>query len=249
MNKKNLAYELSGDIEPAIVCLHGWGMDNTCFNGLVQNIHKSQKILRLDFFGFGNSDLPDEYFDTYEYAYSIFLLLNQLHIRKVILIGHSFGGRVAIILSSVFSVDVCDLILTSSAGLNKFDLIKCIKVVKYKILKKLVKLKIVKPILLNKYGSDDYKKLNSTLQMNFIRIVNQDLTYLLKNIECKTYLVWDKKDKDTPFWICKKLNKKIKFSDVVLCNNGGHFCFMLNIYKFSKLINDIMSQRVIGNKY
>lgn len=248
MNKKNLAYKLSGEIEPAIVCLHGWGMDSTCFDMLVQNIHKSQKVFRLDFFGFGKSDLPEEFFDTYEYAYSVFLLLSQLHIKKVILIGHSFGGRVAIILSSIFGVEVCHLILTSSAGLNRFNLIKSIKVFKYKLLKKMVKLKVLKSGILNKYGSSDYKKLNDRLQKNFVKIVNQDLCFLLKNIVCNTYLVWNKKDKDTPFWICKKLNKNIKQSKIVLYKNGGHFCFLSNIYKFSILINNVVNNRDIGNK-
>lgn len=236
---KNLDYELIGDGDTTVVLMHGWGMDKSCFNKVVQRINPRYQILSLDFFCAGKSDDTEDYFDTYEYAYHVFILLNKLKIKNIIFVGHSFGGRIAIILSSVFKVNVVANVLTSSAGLIKFELKKFIKIAIYKLKKFLVKLKFLSKKCLLKYGSSDYKNLSEKNKKIFIKIVNQDLSFLLKKITAKTILVWDKKDEVTPYWICKKFNKKITCSKIVIFKTGKHFSFMYNAVKFAKIINNV----------
>lgn len=235
--KINLDYEVIGKKEPAVLLMHGWGMDKKSFEKLVPLIKNNQKILSLDFFGFGKSSDPRDYFDTYEYAFYTFLLIKKLNIKNVILVGHSFGGRIAILLSSIFKINVSSLILTSSAGINKFSIIKKLKIFRYKFLKSLAKYKIVNRKYLEKFGSGDYKKANLNLKKVFVRVVNQDLKYLLYKIDSPCALVWDRKDKETPYSICKILNKKIKDSKILKYSNGGHFAFLYNINKFADVIN------------
>ncbi len=237
---KKLNYILSGEGEKTILYLHGWGMNKDCFTGFTSRLNTKAKNLIVDFYGFGDSDEPESYYDTYEYAYQIFLLLSRLEIKDIVLVGHSFGGRVAIILSAIFDIKVSAMILTSSAGLNRFSLKKTFNIFKYRLIKKLVKYKLLRPSSLSKYGSSDYKRLSSTMKRCFVKIVKQDLSYLLKNIECKTILFWAKDDKDTPMWICKKLNKNISNSKVLIMKSGGHFCFLKNFYKFSDLIYSLV---------
>jgi pimeloyl-ACP methyl ester carboxylesterase len=156
---KNLNYELIGKSGPAIVFLHGWGMNKDAFNNVISLFDNDQLILKLDFFSFGNSDDVEDYFDTYEYAYHVFLLLKKLNLDEVYLVGHSFGGRISIILSSVFDVNICGCMLTSSAGLNRFDIKKSIKIISYKIAKFLCRKKILPCKILRRFGSNDYKNL------------------------------------------------------------------------------------------
>ena len=104
------------------VFLHGWGCSKNYWNKVIAKLNEVS-ILNIDLFGFGESEDPYDYFDTYEYAYQIFLLLKKLGINKIVLVGHSFGGRLSILLSSIFDVDVSVCVLTSSAGLNKFNLL------------------------------------------------------------------------------------------------------------------------------
>lgn len=235
--KINLDYELIENNKPVVVLLHGWGMNKECFEKLVPLINNNQKILSLDFFGFGKSSEPRDYFDTYEYAYYVFILLKKLEINDVILVGHSFGGRIAILLSSIFKINVSYLILTSSAGINKFSIIKNIKVFRYKFLKSLVRNNIVNKKYLQRFGSSDYKKANYNLKKVFVKVVNQDLQFLLKKINSPCTLIWDKKDRETPYSICKVLNKKIKNSQILNFSSGGHFAFLYNIKKFANVIN------------
>ena len=74
--------------------------------------------------------------------------LMSLKIDNPILLGHSYGGRLAMIYASLYKVD--KLILVSAAGLKeKLKIDKWLKIKVYKIFKKL-------NITLN-MGSDDYK--------------------------------------------------------------------------------------------
>lgn len=238
--KLNLDYNLiKNNNKSCIVFLHGWGMNKNCFEKVISNIERGYQILSLDFLGFGKSSEPSQYFDTYEYAYHIFVLLKKLNIEKVILVGHSFGGRIAILLSSVFDIEVEHLILTSSAGIITFDLCKLIKIINYKFKKILVKYKLLSYDYLQKCGSKDYKNCSANLKAVFVKVVNQDLQKHLSKISAKTKLVWDKKDKETPYKYCKILNKNIKNSEIKLFDTGGHFAFLYNVSKFSKIINNL----------
>lgn len=242
MNKINFDYK-KGDKDTVIVFLHGWGIDGSSFNKIVGSLSSDMSILKIDLPGFGLSDEPKEYFDTHEYAYQIFLLLKKLSICNIVLVGHSFGGRLAILLSSIFDINVRALFLTSSAGLNRFNLIRWIKIKKYKILKKLVKCNILNDAVLLKFGSSDYQNANIILKIVLKKVVNQDLSIFIKMIKIKdVYLVWDKGDKETGFWICKKLHRHIKYSKIIIYNSGGHFAAFKNFRKFSRLLTDVYNK-------
>jgi len=237
---KNIDYNYIKKGSKTIVLLHGWGMDKSSFDELVHFFSKNYSVLTIDFLGFGKSDDVEEYYDTYEYAYQIFLLLSELQIGDLYLVGHSFGGRISILLSSVFDLNVKGLILTSSAGAIRFSLVKKIKILNYKLLKKLANIGLVKNDLLNKYGSDDYKKLDTKMKQVFIKIVNQDLCCWLCKITCMSYLVWDKKDDVTPYWICKKFSKLLCVCKIINYREGGHYVCFFNKIKFANLCNEMI---------
>lgn len=225
--------------ETTVVFLHGWGLSGNSFNSIISRLNRVN-VLKVDLYGFGESSEPREYFDAYEYAYQIFLLLKELKLNEVVLVGHSFGGRLSIILSSVFGINVKKLVLTSSAGINRFNIKTWGKIKWYKLIKFLNKLKIVSGKKLNNYGSVDYKNSSIVLKKVLIKVVKQDLRFLLENIVAKTLLVWDKKDKDTPYYICKVLYKNINNSEVVLYDKGGHFVAFKNINKFTNKLNNFV---------
>ena len=233
------------DSDITIVFLHGWGLSGKSFNKIISNI-ENVSMLQVDLPGFGKSDNPKEYFDTYEYSYQIFLLLKRLGINKIVFVGHSFGGRLSILLSSVFGLDIVGCVLTSSAGLNRFGLVKWIKIKKYKLIKKMVDKKILNSKMLQSYGSVDYKNANSVLQKVLVRVVNQDLKNYTKLINVRTLLVWDKKDEVTPYWICRKMHRNICNSKIVVLNKGGHFVAFYNAVKFSNLLKSFICLLING---
>lgn len=236
MVKLNYEYT-NNDSKDVVVFLHGWGLSGEVFNDIISKLENNISVLKLDLYGFGKSSQPKKYFDTFEYAYQIFLLLKKLNINSVMFVGHSFGGRLSILLSSVFDINVKHCILTSSAGINRFSLIKWLKIKKYKIIKWLVKSKLISEKYLLNNGSVDYKNCSEVMKSVFVKVVNQDVRSYAKKIKCRCFLVWDKNDKETPFFICKKLSRLIIDSVIILFEFGGHFTAFRNSNKLSKIIN------------
>ena len=81
-------------------------------------------------------------------------------------------------------------------------------------------------------GSKDYITLSAVMKKTFSNIVNEDLSYLAKNIKCKTLLVYGNKDKETPLYMAKKYNKLIKNSKLKIYKNCGHFAYIQNSEEF-----------------
>lgn len=226
-----------GEGESCVLFLHGWGGSINSFFNFAEKNSKTHKVCLVDFYGFGKSKYPDKVLDTYEYAVELYLFLKKKGISKLSIVAHSFGGRVAILLASMFDLEVEKLILVGSAGLKpKRGLKYKYNVLRYKIQKFLVKKNIKRKESLSKYGSDEYKKLDDLQKSGYVKIVNQDLKYLLKYIRSKVLLVWGEKDKTTPLYLAKRMNKQISSSKIYLYKNSGHFCYLENYLNFASLL-------------
>ncbi len=240
--KLNLNYnEFDGDGNKVYIFLHGWGMNSVCFNNIISGLDDFKKIISLDFFGFGRSSVPDLFFDTYEYAYYVFCVICKLGLDTcdIIVVGHSFGGRVAILLSSVFDLRISNLVLIASAGVNLFDIKKWLKISRYKLCKKLVNAKLLNEKYLDKFGSSDYKSCSENMRKVFVNVVSQDLQKHLKKTSAFVSLIWDKRDKETPYRICKILHNNFDKSNILLLENGKHFAFLCNKYKIINYLNNM----------
>ena len=106
------------------------------------------------------------------------------------------------------------------------------------ILKSLKKAKIINRDL-SGFGSEDYKALPQNLRPVFNNIIKTDLSKNLKDISCPTLIVWGRQDKDTPYYMAKKLKKGIKDSAIVTFD-GGHFAYLQNSQKFSIIVNQFL---------
>lgn len=184
-----------------------------------------------DMYGFGNTPHGDSPLNVEDYAKGVIKLLDNLNIDKFDLVGHSFGGRVAIHIACKYSSRVNKLVLIDSAGIKpRFNLIKTLKVWLYKIKKRL-------GLDISKFGSSDYKNLNGVMQKTFVNVVNFNQKRYLKFITCPTLIVWGGKDKITPFYMAKILNKGIINSKLFVIEKAGHFSYADNIDLFSAKFN------------
>ena len=113
---------------------------------------------------------------------------------------------------------------------------KRVKILKYKLIKFCVKLKLCSKSRLNKYGSSDYRALDSTMKQTFKNIVNFDQTSMLKYIKCATLILWGNNDTQTPLYMAKTLNKYIKDSALIVYP-GDHFMYLSNLDKINIILN------------
>ena len=202
-------------VGPPLIFLHGWGMDLHTFDKLTNQIKDDFTIYQIDLPGFGLSEIKDSY-TLEEYVNIINEFCLSLAIINPVIIGHSFGGRVAIVYSSLY--DVSKLILVSSPGVKyKFSLYKWLKIKIYKLFK-LLKIKI-------NMGSSDYKIASGYLKDVLVKAVNKDLKEEMKKIKCPTLLIYGKKDKAVPLYIGKQINENINGSGLVV-SDCGHFPYI-----------------------
>lgn len=207
--------------------LHGWGADSSIFGRVIFALPKNISVILIDFWGFGKTGEPTKSLTVYDYANETINIIDSLGITKFNIVGHSFGGRIGIIIASKLKSRVKKLILVDSAGVvPKRSLLFKLKVKRYKRIKKKVQDGKLCAGVLAKYGSDDYKVLSPVMKETFVNVVNEDLVPLAKNIESKTYLIWGNKDKDTPLYMAKKLNKVIAGSSLYVIKDAGHYCFL-----------------------
>ncbi len=217
-----------GNSKKFIVFMHGWGADLNSFLW-VKNYIDEYTLIFLDFPGFGKSKAPGSPYSVSDYVNELKLLLDKFDIEILILVGHSFGGRVAIKFSALYQFDFMQfgLVLVDSAGIKPRRSIKYYyKVLSYKIRKKLAKISKKQADKLKNYGSSDYKALSGVMKETFVKVVNEDLKNYAKKIKCSTLIIWGRQDKDTKLYMAKKLNKLINKSELFVLDNAGHFSFL-----------------------
>ena len=221
-------YIVKNNGENAIVFLHGWGASSQFFLPLSNQIDDYQtKHILIDFPPFGKSSEPADVWTLDDYANCLYVILQAEKVKKIIIIAHSFGGRVAICFDNIYTNIVQKILITGGAGIKPKQTIK--RVVK-KFVYKTIRI-FNKKINL---GSADYKKLSPKMKKTFSNIVEYDLSNLSKNITCPTLLIYGNKDKETPLYMAKKLNKNIKQSKLIVFKGCGHFAY---IEKFAKFVN------------
>lgn len=187
----------------------------------------------MDFYGFGETPHPNYPLSLEDYADSIKEIIRHYQMQDAVLIGHSFGGRVAILLSAEYT-HISGLVLVDSAGIRpRRKLSWYYKVYKYKLLKALGIRNI-------KAGSEDYNRLSGAMKETFVRVVNRDLTPELNKIVVPTLIIWGEKDNETPLYMAKKLNKHIKASRLNILEGAGHYSYLDNFNQFVGLIKEFI---------
>ena len=230
----NINYEVSG-VGPPLIFLHGWGLNLSTFNKLAKDINEDFTVYQIDLPGFGDSGIKGEY-TLDEYADIINEFCLSLAIINPIILGHSFGGRVAIVYASKYKLK--KLILVSSPGVKqKFSIIKWCKIKLYKLTK-------IFSLHIN-LGSYDYKMANGFLKNVLVKAVNRDLSNELNMIECDTLLIYGKNDKITPLYIGERIKSKIKNSGLVIVPNCGHIPYLERSRHFLIILKSFVSGEVI----
>lgn len=216
-----------------ILFLHGWGGDKNSFAVLKSFLGEKYRLLSLTL----PIDLK-EVWTLKDYTNLVEAFLKKLKLKKVFCVAHSFGGRIALNLANNYFYK---MVLTGCAGIKpRFNIIKFFKILKFKILKKLVKLKLYSYKALKKYGSEDYVKLNDVIKKTFINIISTNQKNMLKYINVKTLLYWGDRDKSTPTYMAKIFSKTIKNSKLII-KPGDHFVYLKRHEEFSYLIDNFFS--------
>src|ERR1035437_2686360 len=111
-------YQVFGNGKKVLLVLPGWKRSASEWAVVSKNFADMYKVILLDLPGFGVSALPKSTFDVYEYADFVKKFLEKLKIEKCTILGHSFGGRLGIVLAAEDKI-VDKLILVDSGGIEQ----------------------------------------------------------------------------------------------------------------------------------
>lgn len=91
----DLFYEEVGQGEP-VVLLHGYPLDHTIWAPVVEGMKNEARFILPDLRGFGKSPDTNEIYTMRLLAEDLRVLLDKLGLERVILVGHSMGGYIAL---------------------------------------------------------------------------------------------------------------------------------------------------------
>lgn len=111
------AYVVAGS-GPALLLLHGLGCDHTTWAPVIDSLSRRYTVIAPDLLGHGESDKPRADYSVGGYANGMRDLLTVLGIDRVSVVGHSFGGGVAMQFAYQFPERTERLILVASGGLG-----------------------------------------------------------------------------------------------------------------------------------
>jgi len=249
INDLSVYYEKYGSGKENILILPGWGDTRRTFFNIIKVLKECYTVYILDYPGFGYSPFPNRDLDIYQYAELIISFVEKNNIQNPIIISHSFGGRISILMAGLYKTNIKKMILINSAGIKPKKKLKTrIKQLIYKCLKKVGNIlpNKIKTIYLEKlisiFGSNDFKNLNVNIRKTFIKVVNEDLSNYLEHIKVSTLLIWGANDQDTPVNDGRIMNSKIEDSGLVIIPNAGHFTYLEFPYYTNKIILEFLNQ-------
>jgi len=92
----NIAYTDTGKSDTALLFVHGWGINKSYWKNQVDHFSKNYRVVAIDLPGFGESGKNRSTWTTESYGRDIDSVISQLHLKKVILIGHSMAGDIVL---------------------------------------------------------------------------------------------------------------------------------------------------------
>ncbi len=236
INDIKINYSVTGEGESNIVLLHGWGSSIKLFEGLIKHLSKNHKVYALDMPGFGGSVEPPSAWAVDDYVDFVIDFIKAMGIKKTHILGHSFGGRVIIKMANRENIgfELDKIVLVDSAGIRpKRTAKQKRKTFIYKIGRTILSLPPVQflyPEAIENYrkshGSADYNAATPLMRQVLVKVVNEDLEYLLPGIKQSTLLIWGDLDTATPLADAKKMEELIPDAGLVVLKGGTHFSYL-----------------------
>ncbi|PIS38775.1 MAG: hypothetical protein COT34_01945 [Candidatus Nealsonbacteria bacterium CG08_land_8_20_14_0_20_43_11] len=230
-------------VPKTIVILHGWGSSSHSWlraKALLEA--KGYNALTPDLPGFGRMKPPLRSWRIDDYVEWVKDFLTDLELDRVFLLGHSFGGRIAIKLAAKYPELFAGLILVSAGGIKHkktpwqaflFYLAKIGGFLYifsfFPFFRRLFYRFIVR--------RRDYFEADGVMRETFKKVIEEDLAPLLKEISVPTAIIWGEKDKMTPVSDGQLMNTEIKSSVLTIIPENGH---ALNLDASEKLVAAII---------
>jgi pimeloyl-ACP methyl ester carboxylesterase len=212
-------------LDADVIALHGWQRDRRDFKAVFENQDKITALC-LDLPGFGLSPEPGANFNSRDYANLVFDIFRDFN-HPVILLGHSFGGRVAAALGEVAKDRIRSIIIVATplVAVNYKNAPFSYRIYRFLRKKNLIsEARFLK--IRNKYASNDYQKASLVMKkiMNTALEESKNGIYVkwLNSSNCPVRLIWGENDREIPVEIALKAKQELKNAQLEIIPDAGH---------------------------
>ena len=184
--------------------------------------------IALDLPGFGGAAAPDQAWGTGDYAEAVAAVLEEMA-PQVVVLGHSFGGCVAVRLAASHPDQVGGLVLSGAplhrpaGGASKPRL-------RFRAARRLAARGIVSQqrmeALRQRYGSDDYRAASGVMREVLVRTLAEDYAAAIAAVQCPVELVWGDDDTAAPLATAERLQRELRDARLVVCPGEGHLTLL-----------------------
>jgi pimeloyl-ACP methyl ester carboxylesterase len=202
---------------PHVLALHGWARTRADWQPVLKGIPS----IAADLPGFGASPEPPEAWGSREYAE---LLAPLLADGGWTVVGHSFGGRVAVQLAAGWPQSVERLVLTGVPLLRRTGGGKA--PLSFRLAKRAHRMGLVSEARMEaerrKHGSADYRAAQGVMRDTLVRLVNEDYRELLPDVKAPVTMVWGAQDTAAPLDMAREAEGLFPSARLVVSESSGH---------------------------
>lgn len=228
-----------------IYLLHGWAIDQHNANKW-QKMQDDLKKRNVDSQFLAIPGLSTDHEHVWGLGDYVNWLAQTLPQKPVILLGHSFGGQLAIRFASQYPERVLALILLNSAGIRNNKPLAYLKRKIFYYLAKIGKLffraKIWQKYLYKLAREKDYYNAPTNMRQTMAKVIADEVKTDLPKIHCPTLIIWGKKDKITPLWMGQIMNSKISNSQLKIIDDARHSPQFTHGQEVVELVGEFMEK-------
>ncbi len=257
VNNFGLSYDDIGSGDTPIIFLHGYPFDKTMWEGQLQFLRSSYRVIALDIRGFGASRDETSSLSIDMFADDLIAFMNKLEIEKVILCGLSMGGFIALNAQARFPDRFEALILCDTQCIADTSEVKAKR---YKTIDDItangpaefnegfIKSVFHKDSLTQK--PEIVEAVRSVVFANSQQIIINGLKALaersetcstLGSITLPTLIICGRQDVVTPLAQSEYMHEHIKWSLLSIIEDAGHVSNLEQPYAFNKILFDFLT--------
>lgn len=203
--------QVTGTSPSRVLALHGWARRGSDIASVIQGID----AITPDLPGFGASPVPDEVLGAKGYAKAVAPLLDECD-EPPVLLGHSFGGRVAVCLATAYPDRVGPLVLSGVPLVRRAPSGR--SNLTYRTVKALNRVGIVSDSRLEaekkRRGSADYRAVSGVMRDILVKVVNESYEDQLRQLRSPVHLIWGELDGEVPLVVAETARDIMKEAGV-----------------------------------
>lgn len=231
-------YKVFGDKNKKdILILHGWGQSAKDWEKVAIRLGQKYRIFVPDLLGFGSFKKGEINYSFEDYLSFVSSLIKKFKLKNYILIGHSFGGKLAIAHTSKNNSAVSKLILISPSGIEERGVFTRLKIILIKIFKFLPWTNAFKGVAY--LYSYDYKTAGKLLP-TFKRVAPIKVDKEAKKISSDTLIIWPERDEQVNLKWSKKLKRLIPGSELRVLWKANHSPHITDPDRLLRIINEYL---------